>query len=33
VWYKAVTPELLERIVMEQLKRDRPVVEAVFHRL
>jgi (2Fe-2S) ferredoxin len=33
VWYKAVTPELLERIVMEHLKRDRPVEEAVFHRL
>jgi (2Fe-2S) ferredoxin len=28
-----VTPELLERIVVEHLKGDRPVDDAVFHRL
>jgi (2Fe-2S) ferredoxin len=33
VWYAAVTPELLERIVVEHLKRGRIVSEAVFHRL
>jgi (2Fe-2S) ferredoxin len=33
VWYKSVTPELLERIVVEHLKGGRPVEEAVFHRL
>jgi (2Fe-2S) ferredoxin len=33
IWYSAVTPELLERIVVEHLKNDRPVDEAVFHRL
>ena len=33
VWYAGVTPELLERIVMEHLKAGRIVEEAVFHRL
>ena len=33
VWYGGVTPELLERIVVEHLKHGRPVDEAVFHRL
>lgn len=33
VWYAGVTPELLERIVVEHLKGGRPVEEAVFHRL
>ena len=33
VWYSRVTPELLERIVVEHLKNGNPVSEAVFHRL
>ena len=33
VWYAGVTPELLERIVVEHLKDGRVVEEAVFHRL
>ncbi len=33
VWYANVTPELLERIVVEHLKDGRVVDEAVFHRL
>jgi (2Fe-2S) ferredoxin len=33
VWYANVTPELLERIVVEHLKDGRVVEEAVFHRL
>ena len=33
VWYAGVTPELLERIVVEHLKQGRVVEEAVFHRL
>jgi (2Fe-2S) ferredoxin len=33
VWYAAVTPELLERIVVEHLRDGRVVEEAVFHRL
>lgn len=33
IWYRSVTPQLLERIVVEHLKGDRPVEEAVFHRL
>ena len=33
VWYAGVTPELLERIVVEHLKGGCPVEEAVFHRL
>jgi (2Fe-2S) ferredoxin len=28
-----VTPDLLRRIVVEHLKTDRPVEEAIFHRL
>jgi (2Fe-2S) ferredoxin len=32
-WYAGVTPELLERIVVQHLKQGRPVDEAVFHRL
>jgi (2Fe-2S) ferredoxin len=33
IWYSDVTPALLERIVVEHLKRGAPVEEAVFHRL
>lgn len=33
IWYGHVTPELLERIVVEHLKEGRPVKEAVFHQL
>lgn len=33
VWYGHVTPELLERIVMEHLKGGVPIEEAIFHRL
>ncbi len=33
IWYGGVTPELLERIVVEHLKNGRVVEEAVFHRL
>lgn len=33
IWYGGVTPELLERIVVEHLKNGREVTEAVFHRL
>ncbi|MDQ6718168.1 MAG: (2Fe-2S) ferredoxin domain-containing protein [Gemmatimonadota bacterium] len=33
VWYAGVTPQLLERIVVEHLKGERIVEEAVFHRL
>jgi (2Fe-2S) ferredoxin len=33
VWYRDVTPGLLERIVVEHLKCGRVVEEAVFHRL
>ena len=33
VWYAGVTPELLDRIVVEHLKAGRVVEEAVFHRL
>lgn len=33
IWYHHVTPDLLERIVVEHLKGGRPVEEAVFHRL
>jgi (2Fe-2S) ferredoxin len=33
VWYGGVTPELLERIVVEHLRDGRPVAEAVFHAL
>ena len=33
IWYARVTPPLLERIVVEHLKRGKPVQEAVFFRL
>jgi (2Fe-2S) ferredoxin len=33
VWYAGVTPELLERIVVEHLQKGKIVEEAVFHRL
>ena len=33
IWYAAVTPELLERIVVEHLEEGRPVDAHVFHRL
>jgi (2Fe-2S) ferredoxin len=33
IWYFGVTPELLERIVVEHLKNGVPVAEAIFHRL
>ena len=33
VWYRGVTPELLERIVVEHLRDGRVVDDAVFHRL
>lgn len=32
IWYAGVTPELLERIVLEHLKGGKVVEEAVFHR-
>ncbi len=33
VWYRGVTPDLLERIVVEHLRDGRVVDDAVFHRL
>jgi len=33
VWYAGVTPQLLERIVVEHLGKGQIVEEAVFHRL
>jgi len=33
VWYGNVTPDLLERIVVEHLRDGRVVEDAVFHRL
>jgi len=33
VWYGRVTPELLERIVVEHLRHNRVVEDAVFYRL
>jgi (2Fe-2S) ferredoxin len=33
VWYAHVTPELLERIVVEHLKNGKVVEEAVFFQL
>lgn len=33
VWYCGVTPEILDRIVVEHLKEGRVVESAVFHRL
>ena len=32
-WYAAVTPALLERIVVEHLRDGRVIEDAVFHRL
>jgi (2Fe-2S) ferredoxin len=33
IWYAAVTPALLERIVVEHLRDGKIVEEALFHRL
>jgi (2Fe-2S) ferredoxin len=33
IWYANVTPELLDRIVVEHLKNGRPVADAIFHRV
>lgn len=33
VWYAGVTPQLLDRIVVQHLRDGRPVEEAVFHRI
>ena len=33
VWYAGVTPQLLERIVVEHLKDGRVVEDAVFYRM
>jgi (2Fe-2S) ferredoxin len=33
IWYDKVTPQLLERIVVEHLRDGRVVEEAVMHRL
>jgi len=33
IWYAGVTPDLLERIVVEHLRDGRIIEEAVFHRL
>lgn len=33
IWYGAVTPALLDRIVVEHLRDGQPVEEAIFHRL
>ena len=33
IWYAGVTPELLERIVVEHLRDGKVIDEAVFHRL
>jgi (2Fe-2S) ferredoxin len=33
IWYSEVTPALLERIVVEHLKRGKPIDGAIFHRL
>jgi (2Fe-2S) ferredoxin len=33
IWYYDVTPELLERIVVEHLKQGKIVQESVFHAL
>lgn len=33
VWYAGVTPEILERIVVEHLGKGKVVEDAVFHRL
>lgn len=33
IWYAGVTPQLLERIVVEHLRDGKPVEDAVFHRM
>jgi (2Fe-2S) ferredoxin len=33
IWYRGVTPALLERIVVEHLRDGRAIEDAVFHRL
>ena len=33
IWYGRVTPEVLERIVVEHLKGGKVVEESVFHRI
>ena len=33
IWYSAVTPELLDRIVVQHLRHGRPVEEAIFYRM
>jgi (2Fe-2S) ferredoxin len=33
IWYAGVTPELLERIVVEHLRDGHPIEASVFHRL
>ena len=33
IWYAGVSPDLLERIVVEHLRHGRPVEDAIFHRL
>jgi (2Fe-2S) ferredoxin len=33
IWYANVSPQLLERIVVEHLKHGVPVADAIFHRL
>jgi (2Fe-2S) ferredoxin len=33
IWYARVTPQLLERIVVEHLKNGHPIEECVFQRL
>lgn len=33
IWYHSVTPELLERIVVEHLKNGKPIDDHIFHRL
>lgn len=33
IWYAGVTPELLERIVVEHLRDGKEVTDGIFHRL
>jgi (2Fe-2S) ferredoxin len=32
IWYSDVRPEVMDRIIVEHLKEDRPVQEHIFHR-